>query len=167
MGWTYAFLNSCELDSFHESYSPGVLPVKLSKLQLLQRREVNERLCLEELGVDLELCVHAHGHDVDLIMEASLKINCSLGISSSSIYELILCNHGSDHIVSLSPFLGQVKILVFCRPFHLSNLYSDLPSGIAPVISRILWHYTNPCEFLLGWYSIISFLAWSAISLSC
>ena len=37
-------------------------------------REVNERLGIEEVGVDLELCVHAHGHDVDPIMEATLKL---------------------------------------------------------------------------------------------
>ena len=43
-------------------------------LQLHRKREVNERLCIEEVGVDLELCVHAHGHDVDLIMEASLNL---------------------------------------------------------------------------------------------
>ena len=41
---------------------------KNSTLQLHQTREVNERLCIEEVGVDLELCVHAHGHDVDLII---------------------------------------------------------------------------------------------------
>ena len=35
---------------------------------------MNERLCIEEVGVNLELCVHALGHDVDLIMEASLKV---------------------------------------------------------------------------------------------
>ena len=33
-------------------------------------REVNGRLCIEEVGVDLELCVHAHGHDVDLIIKS-------------------------------------------------------------------------------------------------
>ena len=37
-------------------------------------RAVNERLCIEEGGVDLELCVRAHGHDVDLIIKASLKL---------------------------------------------------------------------------------------------
>jgi hypothetical protein len=74
MGWTYAFLNSCELKSFHESYSSGVLPDNLSKLQLYRRREVNERLCLEEVGVDLELCVHAHGPGVWLIMELLVTI---------------------------------------------------------------------------------------------
>ena len=64
----------CELESFHESYSPGILLDKISTLQLLRKREVNGRLYIEEVGVDLELCVHAHGHDVDLIIKASLKL---------------------------------------------------------------------------------------------
>ena len=58
---------------FNESYSSGVLPDNISTLQLHRKRELNEMICIEEVGVDLELCVHAHGHDVDLIMEASLK----------------------------------------------------------------------------------------------
>ena len=37
-------------------------------------RAVNEWSCIGKVGVDLELCVNAHGHDVDLIMEASLKV---------------------------------------------------------------------------------------------
>ena len=60
--------------------------VKLSTtIVIFEIREVNERLCIEEVGVDLELCVHAHGHDVHLLIEASFKINYSLGISSSYI----------------------------------------------------------------------------------
>ena len=55
MGWTYAFLNMCELESFHESYSSGILSDKISTLQLLRKKEVNERLCIGEVGVDLEL----------------------------------------------------------------------------------------------------------------
>ena len=46
---------------------------------------MNERLCIEEVGVDLELCVHAHGPDVELIMEASCKIFNPLGNSSGVI----------------------------------------------------------------------------------
>ena len=88
IGWTYAFHNMCELESFHESYSSGILPDKISTLQLFQKWEVNERLCIGEVGVDLELCVHAHGHDVDLLIEASFKINYSLGISSSYSWDL-------------------------------------------------------------------------------
>ena len=33
-----------------------------------------------EVGVDLELCVHAHGNDVELIMIVSHNNNYSLGI---------------------------------------------------------------------------------------
>ena len=40
----------------------------------LSKREVNGRLYIEEVGVVLEPCVHAHGHDVDLIIKASLKL---------------------------------------------------------------------------------------------
>ena len=74
-------LKPCEPESFHESYSSGASPDKISTLQLFQRREVNERLCIKEVGVDLELCVHAHGPDVELIMEASCKILNHLGNS--------------------------------------------------------------------------------------
>ena len=31
---------------------------------IFEKREVNGRLYIEEVGVDLEPCVHAHGHDV-------------------------------------------------------------------------------------------------------
>ena len=65
----------------------------------LSKREVNVRLCFGEVGVDLELCVHAHGHDVDLIIKASLKLNYSFGISSSYIWDLAFFNRGSDHVL--------------------------------------------------------------------
>ena len=49
--------------------------VKLSTTNvIIEIREANGRLCIEEVGVDLELCVHAHGHDVDLIIKASVKL---------------------------------------------------------------------------------------------
>jgi len=67
---------------------------------------VNEKLFIEEVGVDLELCVHAHGPEVELIMEAARKNNYFLGTSSSCIYELILYNRGSDHNSSLISFTG-------------------------------------------------------------
>ena len=90
----------------------------------LEKQGVNERLCIKEGGVYLELCVHAHGPNVDLIMEASCDNNNPLVISSSSNLCLVFCNRGSDHDCSpLDPFLGQVKALVFCRSMHLCNLY--------------------------------------------
>ena len=61
---------------------------------------------LEKWESTLNLGVHAHGPDVELIMEAARKNNYFLGTSSSCIYELILCNRGSDHISSLIPFPG-------------------------------------------------------------
>ena len=50
----------------------------------------------------LNLCVHAHGHDVDPI-EASCNNNYFLDILSFGIGELILCNRGSDHLFSSDP----------------------------------------------------------------
>ena len=77
----------CELESLHESYSSGASPDKIPTLQLLRRREVNERLCIKEVGVDLELCVRAHGPDVELIMEASCKISNHL-VNSFGVIKL-------------------------------------------------------------------------------
>ena len=50
-------------------------------MPFLKKREVNGRLEIEEVGVDLELCVHAHGHDVEFFMEVYLKIIIPLYIS--------------------------------------------------------------------------------------
>ena len=45
--------------------------VKISTTNVIIKiREAKGRLCIEEVGVDLELCVHAHGHDVDLIIKS-------------------------------------------------------------------------------------------------
>ena len=97
---------------------------------------MNERLCIKEVGVDLELCVLAHGHDVDPIIEASCNNNYFLDMKSSGIYVLIICNRGPDHIFSLIQFLGQVKVLAFCRSIRLPNLYFDLPRVLTSGISR-------------------------------
>ena len=56
-----------------------------------------EGYALSEWESTLNLCVHAHGHDVDPIMEASCNNNYFLDIISSGICELILCNRGFDH----------------------------------------------------------------------
>src|SRR4051812_12447118 len=49
----------------------------------------------------LNLCVHAHGYDVELIMKASCNDNYLLGIGSSCIYYWVPCDHGSDHDILL------------------------------------------------------------------
>ena len=62
---------------------------------------MNGRLCIEEVGVDLELCVHAHGPDVKLIMEASYDNNNPLVISSYGIYVWSLATVVLNMIVPL------------------------------------------------------------------
>ena len=69
---------------------------------------MNERFCIGEVGVDLELCVHAHGHNVDPIMEASCNNNYFLDIISIGIGDLILAIVVLTICSSLIPFLGQV-----------------------------------------------------------
>ena len=51
----------------------------------------------------LNFCVHAHGHAVDPIMEASCNNNYFLDIISIGISELIPCNRGSDHLFFFDP----------------------------------------------------------------
>ena len=53
MGWTYASHNPFEPESFNESYPSGVLPDNIITLQLHRKWEVNEMICIEEVGVDL------------------------------------------------------------------------------------------------------------------
>ena len=49
--------------------------VKLSTTNVIfELREVNEGYALKKWESTLNLCVHAHGHDVDLIIKASLKL---------------------------------------------------------------------------------------------
>ena len=62
--------------------------VKLSTTNVIIKiREANGRLCIEEVGVDLELSVHAHGPDVELIMEASCK-TFNLLVNSFGVFKL-------------------------------------------------------------------------------
>ena len=149
MGWTNALPNLCEPERFHGPYSSGISPGSSSP-SLNFNRVVSERLYIGEVGVDLELCVHAHGNDVELIMIAFRNNNYSLGIIWSCIYDFVLCNRGSDRdCSSLIPFSDKLKVLAFCRSLRLPNLYFDLPSSITPGISRISTHCTTSYEFLM------------------
>ena len=108
-------LNLCEP---YDSYSTGVMPDKISTVRLRWKWEVNERLCIKEVGVDLELCVPAHENDVDLIIGASSKNNYPLGIISSYIWDLMFCNRGPGHIVLLwSRFSDKLNYLSFAHHF--------------------------------------------------
>src|ERR1041385_2453769 len=51
------FIHLCEPRNFCGSHCTGVTPDKFPTLQLHRKREVNERICIEEVGVDPEpLC---------------------------------------------------------------------------------------------------------------
>ena len=109
---------------------------------------MNERLCIEEVGLNLEFCVHAHGHDVDLIMEASLKINYLLGISSSYLWDLVLCNRGFDHDCSpLIPYHRKVNALAFCTLIISATsiliFLRVLPSGILRISKHCVASYES------------------------
>ena len=61
----------CVNSEVFKVHTPLVIHQVGLRTEIILNRAVNERLCIGKVGVDLELCVHAHGHDVDPIMEAS------------------------------------------------------------------------------------------------
>ena len=76
------------------------------------------------MGVDLELCVHAHGHDVDPIIEASCNNNYSLGISSSYIWDLIIYDRGFR---PCSPLNTISRASLSTCPLQSNTLVQPLP----------------------------------------
>jgi hypothetical protein len=55
-------------------------------------------ICIKEVGVDLELCVHAHGNDVDHLGSFLQNDDPSVEFFRYPL-KLILCSYGSDHAV--------------------------------------------------------------------
>ena len=100
MDWTHAFLIMCELEGFHESYSSGILPDKISTLQLLRKWEVNERLCIGEVGADLELVFMPMDPMWNLSWKLLAKYLIIWVILSVSL-NWILYSYGFDHIILL------------------------------------------------------------------
>src|SRR3954471_21434580 len=92
----------------------------------------------------LNLRVHAHGYDVELITKAPCNDNYPLGINSSCTYDWVPCDHGSDHDVLLRfNFANNLE--------HLSSISQRSSSDSIlfhfrefnpPGISTILWHCT-------------------------
>ena len=151
MGWTYAFLKQYDPTSFHESFPSGVLPVNLFKFQRDQRRGVNGRWCIDEVGVDLELCVHAHGNDVDPIIETSR-------INNHPLYDLIwylwfgtLQPWFRPCCPTLISFSDELKYLSSSDQHACPNLKVDLPPSIIPCSSRISRSYETSCELLINY----------------
>ena len=48
MGWTYAFLNMCELESFHESHSPDVIQIKFQHYNFVEGEKWVKGYALEK-----------------------------------------------------------------------------------------------------------------------
>ena len=111
---------------------------------------MNERLCIEEVGVDLELCVHAHGHDVDLIIKASLRLNYSFGISSSYIWDLtFLQSWFRPHSPLITISCASLSTCL-CRAIPQPNLYFDLSSSITPWYLEDTTGYITSYEFFIN-----------------
>ena len=151
MGWTYAFLNQYDPKNCHESYSSGVLPEDLSKLQPDQRRGVNGRWCIDEVGVDLELCVHAHGNDVDPIIEASRINNHSFCGLIWYLWSCPLQSWFRPCCPTLISFSDELKYLSSSDQHVGPNLKVDLPPSIIPCSSRISRSYITSYELLVNY----------------
>ena len=75
MGWTYASHNPFEPESFNESYSSGVSPDKFQHYNSIESEKWMKGYALKKWESTLNLCVHALGPDVELIMEAARNNN--------------------------------------------------------------------------------------------
>jgi hypothetical protein len=56
-------------------HTPMVFHQVILHVHEIFNRAVNERLYIGEVGASLELCVHAHRPNIELIMEAARKNN--------------------------------------------------------------------------------------------
>src|SRR3954470_12155945 len=106
----------------------------------------------------LNLRVHAHGNDVQLIMKAPCNDNHPLRINSSCTCDWVPCDHGSDHDVLLRfHFANNVE--------HLSSTSQRSSSAsivfylrviTPPGISRISFLCTTSWKFLMKQYLTLS-----------
>ena len=88
--------------NFYGLCSTGVTPDKNSnKTTSSKPRSELKGDTLKKWDSTLNLRVHAHGYDVELIMKAPSNGDCPLGINSSCTHDWVPCDHGSDHDVLL------------------------------------------------------------------
>ena len=153
MGWTYAFLNLCEPESFHGSYSSSNSPGRFRHWNHFYLEQLMKGYALKKWESTLNLCVHAHGHDVDPIMEASCNNNYFLDIISFGIGEVdplqlwfwpyvLLWSHFSGkfkHLSSMDQYTSPTFTLIYRRVLH-------------PGISRISWNCITSYGFFTNCY---------------
>jgi hypothetical protein len=124
--------------------------VKLTTLMPFSKQEVNIRLCFGEVGVNLELCVHAHGDGVDLNMKASRNNNYPLVINSSCILIWSFATMVSTMIVlPLSHFSNKLKHLSSIDQYACPTSILIYLRVLPPGISRISCYCTTSYEFFM------------------
>ena len=109
-------------------------------------------LGIEEAGVDLELCVHAHGQDVDLLIEASFKINYSLGISSSYIWDLAFAIMVRTMFSFKYHFSYKLSTCLLQSNTPVQPLLWFVVEYYPPGISRLSWNCITFYEFFIKCY---------------
>ena len=97
-------------------------------------------------------CVHAHGHDVDPIMEASYNNSYFPGIISSGIGELILCNRGSDHVSPWFRFSCKFEHLSSAKQYPSPTSTLICRRVLPPGISRLSWNCITSNKFFIKCY---------------
>ena len=107
--------------------------VKLSTANVIIKiREANGRLCIEEVGVDLEPLCSCPWTRCRSIMEASYNNSYFPSIISSGIGELILCNCGPDHMFFFDPISRA----------SLSTCLLQIISRVHPLLCSTVEYYT-------------------------
>ena len=128
-------------------YSTGVSSNKIST-NFIESKKWMKSYALEKWESTLNLCVHAHGPDVELIMEVSCDNNNPLIISSSGIYVwsfatvvltmiVPLWFHFSDklkHLSSADQCISATSILI---------ILPVLPSGTSRISKNCVASYES------------------------
>ena len=106
----------------------------------------------------LNLCVHAHGHDVDPIIEAYWNNNYFLDMISSSICVLILLQswfRPCSPLNTISPTSLSTCLLSSNTPVQPLLLF--VVEYNPPGISRLSWNCITSYEFFIKYYILTDY----------
>src|SRR3954468_5822947 len=138
MGGIYTSIVCVNPGNFYGSYSTGVTPDKNSnKTTSSKPRSELKGDTLKKWESTLDLCVHAHGYDVELIMKAPCNDKYPLGKNSSCTYDWVPCDHGSDHDVLIRfHFANNVEHLSSTSQRSRSDSILFHLRELTPLVSR-------------------------------
>jgi hypothetical protein len=148
MGWTYAFPNRCELEKLCGLYSTGFSSYEISMLQLLRRREVNERLCIEEVGVDLDPLCSCPWTRCGAYHESFLQEYLIIWIILSVSINWIPCSYGPDH-ANLIHYIWKETIPV---PRLFLTRLKYLLSQVSDPAQFLFWSSFEYYPLVSRWY---------------